>query len=239
MKKLILLALLFPSISHAIAIDTMLKVSDEHGAGVYTVTNNQADPAFVNVKLSKVEVKSGKVVKTPYTKSNLLEWDATLTQNKFILDPLMAKKVGVRALCAEGCNPDHDTVFAVQFTPTPYSKNGKMKGVAISYGYESIFVIPAKNKKISYSIEKKNESVLLKNTSNTTLEVFFNQCSAMFKADCSTKVIMLPGKIRKLLLPKNARKGMIDVFISSIDDTFYKKEVVANDKKVIFNKVIK
>ena len=50
---------------------------------------------------------------------------------------------------------------------------------------------------------------------------------------------MLPGKIRKLLLPKNARKGMIDVFISSIDDTFYKKEVVANDKKVIFNKVIK
>ena len=239
MKKVILLALLFPSLSHAIAIDTMLKVADSHGAGVYTVTNNETNPAFVNVKLSEISIKDGKLVKTPYTKSNLLEWDATLTQNKFILDPLMAKKVGVRALCADGCNPDLDTVFAVQFTPKPYSKDGKMEGVSISYGYESIFVIPAKNKKISYSIEKKNENTLIKNTGNTTLEVFFNQCSSKFKVDCSTKIIMLPSKVKKIVLPKNARKGSIDVFISSVDDTFYKKEVVANDKKVIFNKNIK
>ena len=239
MKKVILLALLFPSLSHAIAIDTMLKVADSHGAGVYTVTNNETNPAFVNVKLSEISIKDGKLVKTPYTKSNLLEWDATLTQNKFILDPLMAKNVGVRALCADGCNPDLDTVFAVQFTPKPYSKDGKMEGVSISYGYESIFVIPAKNKKISYSIEKKNENTLIKNTGNTTLEVFFNQCSSKFKADCSTKIIMLPSKIRKIVLPKNARKGSIDVFISSVDDTFYRKEVVANDKKAIFNKNIK
>ncbi|PSU70772.1 hypothetical protein [Photobacterium phosphoreum] len=238
MKKLILLALLFPSLSHAIVIDSMLKVADSHGTGVYTVSNNDPDPAFVNVKLSKVETKDGKLIKTPYTKSNLLEWDATLTQNKFILDPLMAKKIGVRALCADGCNPDHDTIFAVQFTPSPYSKDGEMKGVAINYGYESIFVIPAKNKKISYSIEKNNENALLKNTGNTTLEVFFNQCSALFKADCSTKVIMLPGRVRKLVLPKNARKGKIDVFISSVDDTFYKKEVVTNGKNTLFNKVI-
>ena len=50
---------------------------------------------------------------------------------------------------------------------------------------------------------------------------------------------MLPSKIRKIVLPKNARKGSIDVFISSVDDTFYRKEVVANDKKAIFNKNIK
>ncbi|WP_297476378.1 hypothetical protein [uncultured Photobacterium sp.] len=239
MKKLLLLALLFPSISHAIAIDTMLKIADSHGAGVYTVTNNENQPAFVNVKLSEIKMKNGTLVKMPYTKANLLEWGATLTQNKFILDPLMAKKVGIRALCADGCNPDLDTIFAVQFTPSPYSKDGKQKGVAISYGYESIFIIPAKNKKIAYSIDKKNENALLKNTGNTTLEVFFNQCSAGFKSDCSTKVILLPGKTKKLVLPKNARKGTIDVFVSSVDDTFYRKEVVANDKKAIFNKIIK
>ena len=61
----------------------------------------------------------------------------------------------------------------------------------------------------------------------------------MFKADCSTKVIMLPGKVKKLVLPKNARKGSVNVFISSVDDTFYKKEAITNDKKITYKKVIK
>lgn len=221
------------------SIDTMLKVADENGQGTYVVSNEQNSPVFVNIDLAKISVKDGKLVKDYYNKDNLLTWEVTTTQNKLILEPGMRKMIGIRALCAEACDPDNDGVYAVQFSPTPYNKEGKpKKGVSVSYGYESVFIIPAKNKRLSYSIVKKDAVVNLKNNSNTTLKVFLNQCSALYKSDCSIKTILLPGKVRSLKLPKNARKGDINTFITTVDNDFYKKEVLSNGKEIKFTKNI-
>ncbi|NVP02568.1 hypothetical protein HWA77_20360 [Photobacterium damselae subsp. damselae] len=240
MKKILTsLLMLSPFMSNAMSIDTMLKVADKNGQGTYVVTNDQRSPAFINVNLAKIYVKNGKVIKDYYNKDNLLSWEVSATQNKFVLDSGMRKMVGVRALCADSCDPTKDSVYAVQFSPSPYSKDGNTKaGVSISYGYESIFVIPAKKKNISYSIVKKDSIVNLKNESNTTLQVFFNQCSAMFKSDCSIKTILLPGKIRSIKLPKNAQKGDINTIITTVDDDFYKKEVLSNGQNIHFTKKI-
>ncbi|HIF9171046.1 TPA: hypothetical protein ACX6PO_003827 [Photobacterium damselae] len=238
MKKIIIsLLLLFPIVSSAISIDTMLKVSDHNGKGTYVVSNDGHSPEFVSIGLAKVFIKDGKLVREYYNKDNLLEWEISATQNRFILESGMKKLIGVRALCGDSCDSSKDSIYAVQFTPTPYTKDGKpKKGVSISYGYESIFIIPAKKKNISYTITKKGSVVHLKNDSNTTLEVFFNQCSAMFKSDCSVKIILLPGSIRAIELPKNARKGDINTFITSVDDDFYKKMVLSDVKKIRFDK---
>lgn len=240
MKKIIISFLMLCSFTtNAISIDTMLKVADKNGQGTYVVTNDQRSPAFININLAKVFVKNGKIIKDYYNKDNLLSWEISATQNKFILDPGMRKMIGVRALCADSCDPNKDSIYAVQFTPSPYKKDGTAgNGVSISYGYESIFIIPAKKKIISYSMTKKGSVVNLKNNSNTTLQVFFNQCSAMFKADCSIKSILLPGKARSLKLPKNAQKGDINTIITTVDDEFYKKEVLSDGKKINFNKKI-
>lgn len=221
--------------SNALAIDTMLKVSNPNGQGTYIVSNNGSSREFVNIALAKIYVKDGKLIRDYYDKNNLLEWEITATKNKFILEPGMKEMIGVRALCGDSCDPNKDSVYAVQFTPTPYTKDGKVKkGVSINYGYESIFIIPAKKKKISYLIKKKGSVVHLKNDSNTTLQVFFNQCSAQYKSDCSVKIIILPDSVRTITLPKNAQKGDINTFITSVDNDFYKKMVLADDKKIYF-----
>ncbi|NVP02355.1 hypothetical protein HWA77_19240 [Photobacterium damselae subsp. damselae] len=240
MKKLVLGCILLGSTGlNAMALDTMLKVADKNGQGAYVVTNNELDPVFVNVNLAKIKIKQGDVVKDYYTKDNLLSWEASVTQNKFIVKPGMKKIIGIRALCADSCDENHDSIFAAQFTPTPYKKKGKEeKGVSISYGYESIFIIPAKNKKISYTIKKNKSLVRLKNDSNTTLKVFFNQCSAMFKSDCSIKSVLLPGRVRTIKLPKNAQKGNINTIVTSIDDDFYRKEVLGDENELHFSKKI-
>ncbi|WP_340641773.1 hypothetical protein WAX88_17565 [Photobacterium damselae subsp. damselae] len=240
MKKTIVSVLMLCSFTtNAISIDTMLKVADKNGQGTYVVTNDQRSPAFINISLAKVYVKNGNVVKDYYNKDNLLSWEISATQNKFVLDSGMRKMIGVRALCADSCDPNNDSIYAVQFTPSPYKKDGESgNGVSISYGYESIFIIPAKKKSISYSIIKKGSVVNLKNDSNTTLQVFFNQCSDMFKSDCSIKSVLLPGKVRSLTLPKNAQKGDINTIITTVDDEFYKKEVLSDGKRIKFNKTI-
>lgn len=240
MKKVITSILMLCSFTtNAISIDTMLKVSDQNGQGTYVVTNDQSSPAFVNINLAKIYIKNGKVVKDYYNKDNLLSWEISATQNKFVLDPGMRKIIGVRALCADSCDQNKDSIYAVQFTPSPYKKDGTTgNGVSINYGYESVFIIPAKKKAISYSMIKKGSIVNMKNDSNTTLQVFFNQCSAMFKSDCSIKSILLPGKVRSLKLPKNAQNGDINTIITTVDDEFYKKEVLSDGKKITFNKKI-
>ncbi|MGR5327829.1 hypothetical protein [Photobacterium damselae] len=240
MKKFVIsCALLGATGLNAMTIDTMLKVADKNGQGAYVVTNNELAPIFVNVNLAKINVEQGEVVKDYYTKNNLLSWEASMTQNKFVVKPGMKKIIGIRALCADSCDENKDSIFAAQFTPTPYKKKGKEeKGVSISYGYESIFIIPAKNKKISYTIKKDKSLVKLKNDSNTTLEVFFNKCSEMFKSDCSIKSVLLPGRVRTIKLPKNAQKGDINTIVTSIDDDFYRKEVLSDEDELHFTKKI-
>lgn len=237
MKNLIILmCVLFPIFSFALSIDSMVKVADENAEGIYDVQNNEKYPVFVNVKLAKVSIVDKKLKRVSYNKDNILMWEASVSNNKFILDAGKRKKIGIRALCSDSCDENNDNIFAVQFSPTPYSKDGtKSKGVNINYGYESLFIVPAKKKNISYSINRNKDNVKVINNSNTTLEVFFNQCNGLFKSDCSVKVILLPGNSRIIKLPKNARKNDVNTHISSVDKVFYKKEIVKSMDKINFS----
>ncbi|OEC81429.1 hypothetical protein A9D46_18025 [Photobacterium damselae subsp. damselae] len=240
MKNLIILiCIFFPFFSFALSIDTMVKIADDNGEGTYTVQNNEKYPVFVNVKLAKMSIINNKLKKIFYNKDNILMWEASVSQNKFILDAGKQKYIGIRALCSDSCDENQDSVFSAQFTPTPYSKDGKpVKGVSINYGYESIFIVPAKNKQISYSITRTDDKVKIENMSNTTIEAFFNQCTGMFKSDCSVKTVLLPGNTRNITLPKNARQNKVNTHISSIDKAFYKKEILRSTDRIKFSKKI-
>ncbi|HIF9253994.1 TPA: hypothetical protein ACX6Q7_001300 [Photobacterium damselae] len=217
--------LLMSSQTYAITIDTMLKISDDNGTGVFSVTNESKTPSFVKIKPAKVVVKEdGSIGKIEYTKENLLEWEVSLTQNKVIVEPLRTKNIGIRSLCSDGCNREKDTVFAVKFLPSPYSKDNEKKvSININYGYESLFVIPASKPEYKYTIERRGDDIYVKNTSNSFIRVLVDQCNKNVTENCSRNSLILAGRNKKISLPVNARQNMIGLTVIGYDNSFYKK----------------
>ncbi len=228
--------LCIPFSTLSMTIDSMLKVSDELGTGVYTVTNDLDYPSFIKIEASKVVIdKNGDLSKIKYDKSNLKDWEIALTQSKVILDPKRKKNIGVRSLCSEGCDRSKDSVFAIKFSPTPYVKDGvKKMSVVINYGYESIFLIPAKKPEYKYTIKRNGNNILFHNQGNSLLRVFIDQCKDNKKsADCSRNTVILAGRKKEVSLPVNARQSSLNLNIMGYDNSFYKKAVLSINSPVI------
>ncbi|MFB1076448.1 hypothetical protein [Photobacterium damselae] len=237
MKKILLLSLLsMTSISNALTVDTMLKISDENGTGVFSLANDLNEPSFITVKPSKVIVSTdGEIKRIQYTKDNLQDWEISLTQNKIILDPKRTKNVGVRSLCADGCDRSKDTVFALKFLPSPYVKDGQKKAaVSINYGYEPLFVIPAEKPSYKYNIDRvDSDKVIINNKSNSLLRVYINQCDLNNKKDCSKNVIVLSGRNKTVKLPIHARQDSLNLNIMGYDNSFYKKATLSTKYPIV------
>ncbi|HIF9499097.1 TPA: hypothetical protein ACX6S1_001863 [Photobacterium damselae] len=217
-------------------IDTMLKISDENGSGVFSLYNNLKQPSFISISSSKVIVdKNGKLHKEAYTSDNLSKWEVALTQNKLILDANREKKVGIRALCADGCDRSKDSVFAVKFLPQPYFKKGEKpkSAVNINYGYEPIFVIPAKNPDYKYDIIRNDNYIIVNNKSNSLIKVLVNQCKdKSINVNCSKKIVVLAGRKRKDLLPSEARDDNLNIQLTGYDNSYYKNYSLSKNEPI-------
>ncbi|MGR5369132.1 hypothetical protein [Photobacterium damselae] len=236
MKKIIiLLGLIVSAFTNALTVDTMLKISDDNGTGVFSISNDLDEPSFIKIKPSKIIVTpDGNIKRELYTESNMLDWEIALTQMKVILDPKRVKNIGVRSLCSEGCDRSKDNVFALKFLPSPYRKDGQKKSsVSINYGYEPLFVIPAREPVYKYTIERIDNNIKVNNKSNSLIRVFVNQCNGKIKSDCSKNIIVLAGRNKRVSLPVNARQNELNLNIMGYDNSFYKKAALTKKHKVI------
>ncbi|MHA6607619.1 hypothetical protein ACVA6G_19295 [Photobacterium damselae] len=216
-------------------IDTMLKISDDNGTGVFTVSNDLDKSSFIKIEPSKVIVnKDGSLKKIKYDKSNFKDWEISLTKTKLILEPKRVKNIGIRSLCSDGCDRTHDTVFAIKFLPTPYLKGDeKQASVTINYGYEPIFVIPASSPKYKYKIERKDDRVLIENSGNSLLRIFIDQCNEKVKKNCNSNIVVLAGRKKDINLPINSRQNKINLNIMGYDNSFYKKAILGKTTPII------
>ncbi|ENP8454218.1 hypothetical protein ACEI25_000840 [Photobacterium damselae] len=235
-NKILFISILVVSFStNAMTIDTMLKISDDNGTGVFSITNDLKDPSFIKIKPSKITINNdGELVKNEYTKDNLNEWEIAITQNKVIVEPNRVKNIGVRSLCVDGCDRSQDTVFAIKFLPSPYIKDGRKKAsVTINYGYEALFVIPALEPSYKYKISRDDDNILLENKGNSLLRVFVNQCRNEIKSSCSRSAVVLAGRKKTLKLPVNARQKVLNLDIMGYNNSFYKKATLSRSNPII------
>lgn len=235
-KKLIYIMLSSISwFSNAMTIDTMLKISDDNGTGVFSITNDLNETSFIKIKPAKVvSDNNGNLKKIEYNKDNFNEWEISLTQSKVIVEPKRVKNIGVRSLCSESCDRTKDTVYAIKFLPSPYRKDGETKpSVTINYGYEALFVIPAKNPEYKYNIKRVRDDVLFENKSNSLIRVSINQCNGQRKSNCSRSVVVLSGRNKRIKLPVNARQDVLSLEILGYDNSFYEKSTLSKNKNII------
>ncbi|MUJ38313.1 hypothetical protein [Aliivibrio fischeri] len=235
MKVKYLLGLLLLSTgAQALQIDTMVKVADKGGSGVFTLVNDTDKASFIKTSISKVNIKENTISYTPYVKDNLKEWEIATTQPKLILDAFRTKNIGVRSLCSESCDNSEDQVYRIKFIPSVYYREGEKQESAVNfnYGYAPIFIIPAKKSNIKYTIENKGTVIRVKNESNTFLQLHINQCTADITTDCSQRLTVLAGRDREFKLLDNSKNQILNISIGNHDLKYYKEKVVNIGKSI-------
>lgn len=226
--------LLLSTGAQALQIDTMVKVSDKGGSGVFTLINETDKANFIKTSVSKVNIVDNVVSYTPYVKDNLNEWEVTTTQPKLILDPHRTKNVGIRSLCSESCDTSKDQAYRIEFTPSIYYKDGEKQESAVNfnYGYAPIFIIPAEKSDIKYTIENKGKTLRVKNSGNTFLKIHVDQCTSEITTGCSQRLTVLAGRDKEFTLLDNAVNPSINLAIGNHDLTYYQERTVTSGTKL-------
>ncbi len=238
MKKILVLCLCILSTGvHALQIDTMVKVADKGGSGVFTLTNETDNASFISTKVSKIEIKNNIVSYIPYVKDNLKDWEVTTTLPKLILDSHRVKNIGVRSLCSESCDVTTDQVYRIEFTPSVYYREGEKRKSAVNfnYGYAPIFVITEKESVIKYTIENKGKQIRIKNDGNTFLKIHVDQCTSEITTKCSQRITVLAGRDKEFQLLDNSINSTLKLAIGNHDLTYYQEKSVTSGSPLIRN----
>ena len=232
MKKLpILLTAALATSVNAINVDTMLLVGDEYGNGVFTLTNSNKITEFIQSNITQLVVEDGEITRVPYSDNNFEDWHVTLTHNKTILEPHRQKQIGVRSLCGNKCDFTEDQYYLVSFEPSPYDPEGKLNSaVTINFGYRPLFVIPAQDQDIDYSISLNKGELYINNTGNSFIRAYIDQCSDEVTEDCEVTIMSLAGRERSYPLPKNIDSSSLKVTIVNHDES-YRQDVSLSESK--------
>ncbi|KAA8596178.1 hypothetical protein F0Z19_5073 [Vibrio cyclitrophicus] len=221
-----LLLFIISAPAQALKIDSMLTTADEYGNGVFTLTNELASTSFITSSIEKVDVVNGELVKTPYSKDNLNDWEITVTHPKLILESQRVKQVGIRSLCGNQCNFEQDKVYQITFAPVPYVENPEQQEaplLAINFGYAPLFVIPAAKSKIAYEMTYKGDTVLMKNTGNTYVRFMISKCTAKLNVKCQSSYTSLSGRVKEFIVPEYLQDEEIEVMVVNHDETYRRK----------------
>lgn len=220
-NKYLIIAAIVTTPSYAMNIDSMLLVGDKSGNGVFRLSNSSGNTEYINTTITQLIVENNELKRVEYSSDNFIHWAVTVTHPKFILEPNREKQVGVRALCGNECDFSHDQYFLVGFSPSAYSKNSKNTAMSINFGYRPLYVIPAKEQKVDYTVELTgSHEIKIKNTGNSFIKVDVNQCNKNMKENCSAIFMSLAGRERTYRLPSNVNSKNLKITVVNHDESY-------------------
>jgi len=189
---------------YAFSVDSMVKVSDKNGNGVFTLTSTQVEPEYISGGIEQVSVTDGTIKKIKLTKENLPIWDLALLPTKVILYPGEMRRVAVKNLCQKNCsNLKRDKVSQISFKlSSPVDSMGS-SNVGINFGYAPYFIVPAEKKEIKYDYSYDSKGLNFKNNSNTFLYVQIDNCQkGKIIEGCKQTYTFLSGREKTIPLNK-------------------------------------
>lgn len=227
--KIFTVCVLFSSYSNAFLVDKMVIISDEKGNGIVTLTNDEKEPLFINAKIEEITIDNyTDINKKEYDRDNLSDWKISLTHQKLILKPGESKDIGIRSLCHNtSCDNSRDLMFSLPFLPSPYRPDGQEgNGMDINFGFSPIYIIPTDNPVYDYDIDRTKTDIVIKNKSNTIINVLVNSCNTgESNLGCKQKYIVVSGREKSFTLPKAMINGDLDITVTSYDRK-YKKNLL-------------
>lgn len=237
MRLLPLLFLSAASTTQAIEINSMFIVADKDGKGVFTIKNTEEKRVYLTVSMSEIHVTEGEIVKVPYTRDNLLDWDIDVRPSKSVIDVGYSKDFFVQMKCGKDC-PDEDQLFQLAFVPTPYFEPEKMpkQAVQMAIGFGAFFLKPGEDKPISYQANYQSDGVvLIKNLGKSYLRALLDNCDDNVKQDaigeCKKSVHVMPGRELRVGLPEQMqKKPFVDLTLKTNEEKYIEQTRVVIGK---------
>ncbi|TDE21153.1 hypothetical protein E1100_19420 [Vibrio owensii] len=197
-----LFIILFSKSIYAFSVDSMIKISDENGNGVFTLTSTMSKPEYIKGEIDQIKIVDGKIEKKKLTKDNLPIWDLAILPTKVILYPGEMRRVALKNLCQKNCDKlEYDKVYQISFKPSSVDKDGNKSNVGINFGYAPYFIIPAEKPTIKYDYSIDGNVLNFNNESNTFLYVQLDGCiKDNYKENCRKTYTFLSGRIKSIEL---------------------------------------
>ncbi|MCG9702266.1 hypothetical protein L1D19_19515 [Vibrio natriegens] len=231
-----LLSLLLLSLGvQAMSISDLMLVNSEAKegkAGVFTLTNSDDITYFLKTTVSKVEVKDNQIIKTPYTRDNLEQWEIVPKPSKLVVEPRMMKELMIEEVCGERCRSDYDRIYQINIIPVSYEVEGETESkVNMLFGFAPYYVIPAKESHVRYRLDYDGEKLNVKNSGNTLINLVIDQCSTKtdeelkaLHADknkrCRVTYSVIAGRERQFVIPEELRADQLTVVVLNHDESF-------------------
>lgn len=227
----ILFMVCFTSYAQAIEINTLINVADKTGKATYSIINTQDKRLFLKAEISEVTIVDGEIVKTPYVRENIEDWEVDVRPARTIIDVGQTKDFEVTMRCKDKCVNDSDQFYQVAFVPTPYF-DGETKpknSVQMAIGFGAILINPAFDQPIEYKAEYDHDEVMVKNMGKNYLKGRLDTCKEnkdnSSKSDSCIKAFnVFPGRTMSIKLPDNMQKPYVDLTLSTNRKEFSKSE---------------
>lgn len=200
---------LFVSVpAHAIAINTMLEISNSKGEAEFVITNSETYRQYINVLISELIVESGQIKKVPYTRDNVHRWSMASYPARTILEPGFKKTFSLVHQPVAGVPlVNRDKVYQVSFVPTPYFSEGEKKtnAVKMAFGFAPLVIVPAKEPQpLSYDLSYRGNKVTVANKGNSFFTLYLDGCpkgtADKMRKMCSMDATVLAGRVLELPL---------------------------------------
>jgi len=214
----------------AMAISSLMLVNSEQQAGILTLDNTDEITYFLKTSVSKVEVKNNQIIKIPYTRNNLDEWQVATKPSKFVVEPNMVKDIQIENICGDACDRSVDQVFQINVSPVSYSSEGEQQSkINMLFGFAPYYIIPAKESKVHYQASFDGKKITAKNSGNTMVTLVIDQCKEWAErvkegeekpALCQATFTLIAGRTRVINVPKALQKNELDVIVVNHDETF-------------------
>ncbi|MGF1873324.1 hypothetical protein [Photobacterium indicum] len=241
-KWAMVLLLLTTVPASAMSISSLMLVNSDHQkgkAGIFTLTNSDDITYFLQTTVSKIDIKNNQIIKTPYNRSNLAEWDIVTKPSKVVIEPKMIKELMVEEVCGQQCSSARDRVYQIDITPVSYETKGgsKQNKVNMLFGFAPYYIVPAKESNVQYSLGFDGRTLNVSNSGNTLIKMVINQCEGKTAAEldalkkdktkrCRINYTVLAGRDRDLELPPELRRSRLDIVVLNHDETIREERVV-------------
>ncbi|EHH1078767.1 hypothetical protein J7I01_004461 [Vibrio parahaemolyticus] len=221
--------------AQAMSISDLMLVNseaEEGKAGVFTLTNSDGITYFLKTSVSKVEVKDNKVIKTPYTRDNLDEWEIVPKPSKLVVEPRMMKELMIEEVCGDRCRSDYDRIYQIHIIPVSYEVEGEMQSkVNMLFGFAPYYVIPASKSHVHYNLDYDGKILNVKNSGNTLINLVIDQCDTKtdeelktLHADknkrCRVTYSVIAGRERQFEIPEELQAKQLSVVVLNHDESF-------------------
>lgn len=230
----ICIATLLTFFNHAVAmnLDKMLVVSDKDGNGSFVMSNNKQQTYFVESSINEIVVdEDGEITKVKFNQDNIQDWDIALSSHRTIIEPGRTKSIGVKAICGNQCDFSQDKTYEVILVPKPYAMGAEesYQKVNVFIGYAPVFIIPAKEPELEYSISTIGEQIRIHNKSNTLIKVMIDNCQGTRDGSCSAYYTLIQGRAKQFNLPKTLVGKDLNITVFNHDESYRETTTVSSD----------